>query len=63
MANEKKYSDEMLKEYISSEIEIIKQKRKDPKQWKRNEEYHSQITIRAKEGEESVSDISDGELQ
>lgn len=51
MANEKKYSDEMLKEYISSEIEIIKQKRNDPKQWKRNEEYHSQITIRAKEGE------------
>lgn len=63
MANEKKYSDEMLKEYISSEVELIKKKRKDPKQWKKNEEFHSQITIRVKEGDEDVSDISNGELQ
>jgi hypothetical protein len=58
----KKFSDEMLKKYISSEISIINEKRKDEKQWKRNEEFHSQVTIRMEEGEQDVSKIANGEL-
>lgn len=46
MNNEKKFSDEMLKKYISSEIEMIEKERSDSKKWKKNEEFHSQIIIR-----------------
>ena len=58
---EKHFSDEMLKKYISSEISIIEKRRKDSSQWNRNEEFHSQITIRM-EGDNNVPKISDGEL-
>ena len=59
---EKNFSDEMLKKYISSEISIIEKRRKDPTQWKQNEEFHSQLTIRMEEGEDNVSKITNGEL-
>ena len=59
---EKNFSDEMLKKYISSEISIIKEKRKDKTQWRRNEEFHSQVTIRMEEGDNNVSEISNGKL-
>ena len=45
---EKSFSDEMLKKYISSEISVIEEKRKDPNEWKKNEEYKSQVQIRSK---------------
>ena len=54
MNTEKKFSDEMIKKYISSEIEMIDKERKNPKNWKKNEEFHSQITIR-EVGDENVS--------
>ena len=58
----KNFSDEMLKEYISSEISIIEEKHNDKKYWKKNEDFHSQISIRMEEGDKDVSDISDGKL-
>ena len=51
MEKDKKYSDEMLKKYISSEVEIIKKKREDASNWKRNEEFNSQVSIRVEEGQ------------
>lgn len=50
MKYEKHYSDEMLKKYISSELERIEEEKKDEHNWKLNQNYHSQTTIR-KEGE------------
>lgn len=61
MQDTKNYSDEMLKKYVSSTIEIIKKKRQDPSAWKKNEEFHSQIVVR-REGDENVSNISNGEI-
>ena len=61
MDNNKNFSDGMLKEYISSEIENIKTLRSDPKNWKRNTQFHDQVTIRM-DGESDVSKISNGEL-
>lgn len=61
MKNEKNYSDEVLKKYISSEIEKIKSLRDDPKNWRKNEQFHGQVTIRM-EGESDVSEISNGEF-
>lgn len=49
MSNEKNFSDEMLKKYISSEIEMINKERSKPENWKKNEEFHSQITLREQE--------------
>ena len=57
---EKKFSDEMLKKYISSEVSIIDKKHNDKKYWRRNEEFHSQVSIRMEEDEENVSTISNG---
>lgn len=62
MKDSKNFSDEMLKKYISSEISIIDEKRKNPNEWKKNEEFHSQVSIRIEEGESDVSKISNGEL-
>ena len=58
----KNYSDEMLKEYISSEISLIKEKSNNKKNWRKNEDFHSQITIRVEEGECNVPTISNDEL-
>ena len=51
---DKNFSDEMLKEYISSEIKLINKKKNNPKEWTKNEEYNSQISIRIKEGDNDV---------
>ena len=58
----KNFSDEMLKKYISSEISTINEKRNDKTQWRRNEDFHSQITIRMEEGVINVSDVSNGKF-
>ena len=50
MNNEKNYSDEMLKKYISSEVSKIEEEKKEKENWQLNKNFHSQITIR-KEGE------------
>jgi hypothetical protein len=52
--SDKTFSDEMLKKYISSEISIINEQRKESKNWKKNKEFHSQVSIR-KEDESNVS--------
>ena len=49
MKKDKNKPDEMLKKYISSEIEIIKKEKSISKNWRRNDEFHSQITIRSEE--------------
>ena len=54
MSNEKNYSDEMLKKYISSEISNIEKERTAKRNWKRNEDFRSQVSIR-KEGDQNVS--------
>ena len=43
---DKKFSDEMLKKYISSEISLIQQEKENKENWKMNDEYHSQIEVR-----------------
>lgn len=58
----KKFSDEMLSKYISSEISIIEKERKNESNWKLNEEFHSQISIRMEEGEKNVSEVTNGAL-
>lgn len=50
--NDKKYTDEMLSKYISSEIDIIEEIKKDKKNWKKNDEYHSQIVVRKVDDED-----------
>ena len=52
MDDNKNFSDEMLKKYISSEILKINKLKKDPSQWKINENFNSQITIKMEEGKE-----------
>ena len=49
MDDKKNFSEEMLKKYISSEIDLINKKRKEKSNWKKNEEFNSQITIRTEE--------------
>jgi len=55
MSEKKNFSDEMLKDYISSEISIIKKEKEDKSNWKLNEDFHSQLTIRKEEGDCDVS--------
>ena len=62
MSDDKKFSDEMLKTYISSEISIIKKKRKDPREWRTNEQFHSQVVLRMEGGDEDVHSISNGAI-
>jgi hypothetical protein len=50
MSERKNFSDEMLKEYISSEILIIEKEKDDKSNWKLNQDFNSQISIRM-EGE------------
>lgn len=61
MNDNKNFSEEMLKKYISSEIDIINKKRQERSNWKRNEEFNSQVSIRMEENSD-VSKIADGEL-
>ena len=62
MENTKKFSDEMLKKYVSSEISIIKDRRNKRDEWKKNNEFHSQITIRMEGDNNGVSTIPDGKV-
>ena len=56
----KNFSDEMLQKYVSSEVSIIEEKHNDKKFWRKNEDFHSQITIRMEEDNDNVSANSDG---
>lgn len=46
----KNYSEDTLKEYVSSELEIIKKEKENPDNWKKNSEYFSQVSVRIEEG-------------
>ena len=46
---EKIYSTEKLVEYIKSEVDQIEKEREDKKNWKLNEEFHSQVQVRIRE--------------
>ena len=61
MDKNKSFTDEMLKKYIESEVSIINEKRKNKENWKKNEEYNSQITIR-KEGDNNVYKVTNGKF-
>lgn len=46
----KSYSEDTLKEYVSSELEVIKREKENPDNWKKNSEYFSQVIVRTEEG-------------